>query len=106
MLSLISRDCLVVAKIFMGNYKSTNPNADATKEARIYPEPSGYTIRTRPPVMEGNTWKQNVQLKIREEQLADEAMPVARYFHPYPGENVTNQLWSTLPAPKEKASSG
>lgn len=29
--------------------------------------------------MEGNTWKQNVQLKIREEQLTDEAMPIARY---------------------------
>jgi hypothetical protein len=27
---------------------------------------------------EGHTWKQNIQLRVREEQLADEAMPLAR----------------------------
>ena len=87
----------------MGNYKSKNPNADATAEERIYPEPSGYKIRTRPPVMEGNTWKQNVQLKIREEQLADESMPVARYFLVYLGENVMIHLWSILLALRGRA---
>ena len=49
----------------MGNYKSTHKNVDNTKLDRMYPE-NDYLIKTRPPTMEGNTWKQNVQLKIRE----------------------------------------
>lgn len=48
----------------MGNYKSTHKNIDNTKLPRLYPEPD-YTIKTRSPTCEGNTWKQNVQLKIR-----------------------------------------
>jgi hypothetical protein len=63
--------------IVMGNYKTKHKDADATKEERIYPEPQ-YEIKTRPPITEGHTWKQNIQLRVREEQLADEAMPVAR----------------------------
>lgn len=61
----------------MGNYKTKHKGADATKEERLYPEPK-YEIKTRPPITEGHTWKQNIQLRVREEQLADEAMPIAR----------------------------
>lgn len=85
----------------MGNYLQKNKNADATKEERIYPEDE-YVIKTRPPTMEGNTWKHNVQLKIREEQLIDEAMPVARYIDLHLGASAMTLPWNTSPAPKEK----
>jgi hypothetical protein len=51
--------------IVMGNYKTKNKNVDITQLDRIYPEPN-YTIKTRSPTMENNTWKQNIQLKVRE----------------------------------------
>jgi hypothetical protein len=72
---------------------------------RIFPEEE-YVIKTRPPTVEGNTWKQNVQLKIREEQLSDEAMPIARYLFPHPDASATIPPWITSPAHSEKASSG
>lgn len=40
----------------MGNYKSTHQNVDNTQLNRIYPE-QDYSIKTRPPTMEGNSWK-------------------------------------------------
>jgi len=63
----------------MGNYKEKNPNVDNTQLERIFPEP-GYQIKTRPPITEGHTWRHNIQLQVREEQLSDEAMPIARYI--------------------------
>ena len=54
----------------MGNYKTKHKDADATKEERLFPEPN-YQIKTRPPMTEGHSWKQNIQLRVREEQLAD-----------------------------------
>ena len=78
----------------MGNYKSKNPNVDNTKLERIYPG-GEYLIKTRPPNMEGNTWKHNIQLQVREEQLTDEAMPVARYFDLYLGVNAMTLQWNT-----------
>ena len=36
-----------------------------------------------------------MQLKIREEEIADEAMPVARYFTLYEEENAMSQQWNT-----------
>ena len=48
----------------MGNYKTKHKDADATKEERLYPEPK-YEIKTRPPITEGHTWKQNIQLRVR-----------------------------------------
>jgi hypothetical protein len=50
--------------IVMGNYKTKHKDADATKEERLYPEPR-YEIKTRPPITEGHTWKQNIQLHVR-----------------------------------------
>lgn len=85
----------------MGNYKSTHKDADATKEARMHPEPE-YQIKTRPPVTEGHSWKQNIQLRIREEQLADEAMPIARYFRINGDENVTSRRCSISPVLKDR----
>jgi hypothetical protein len=62
----------------MGNYKTKNKDVDNTKMDRLFPEPKGYCIKTRPPTTEGNAWKHNIKLQVREEQLADEAMPIAR----------------------------
>ena len=71
----------------------------------MYPEDE-YVIKTRPPTMEGNTWKQNVQLKIREQQLADQAMPIARYHSGYVGGSVMTPQWSTSLVLREKGFSG
>jgi hypothetical protein len=49
----------------MGNYKETHKFVDNTKLDRIYPEPD-YQIKTRPPCAVGNTWKVNINLKVRE----------------------------------------
>lgn len=68
----------------------------------MHPEPE-YQIKTRPPITEGHTWKQNIQLRIREQQLADEAMPIARYFLIYRDENAMTRLCSTYPVLKDKA---
>lgn len=38
-----------------------------------------------------------MQLKIREEEIADEAMPVARYCTLYEEENAMSQQWNTSP---------
>ena len=64
-------------KLDMGNYKVVNKNADNTKLARMYPEPD-YEVKTRPPASEVNTWRENILMRIREEELSDEAMPLAR----------------------------
>jgi hypothetical protein len=63
----------------MGNYKVVNKHVDNTKLPRMEPEPN-YEVKTRPPITEGNSWKVNLNLRIREEELSDEAMPLARYF--------------------------
>lgn len=50
----------------MGNYKVVNKHADNTKLPRMYPEPE-YEVKTRAPVNAGNTWRENILLRIREE---------------------------------------
>ena len=55
---------------------------------------------------EGHTWKQNIQLRVREEQLADEAMRIARYTLRHSDASAMNQPWSTFLAPNEKDSFG
>ncbi len=50
----------------MGNYKVVNKYVDNTKLPKVEPEPE-YQVKTRPPMTEGNTWKINLNLRIREE---------------------------------------
>ena len=61
----------------MGNSRSKKTEVDVTQMERIYPEPK-YVIKTRPPNLAGGTWKNNIKLRVREEELMDESMPIAR----------------------------
>lgn len=89
----------------MGNYKVVNKHVDNTKLPRMEPEPN-YEVKTRPPITEGNSWKVNLNLRIREEELSDEAMPLARYFWSYKDANVTSQWCNSQTAVSTRGSSG
>lgn len=59
----------------MGTYKSKGIIVDNEKLERIPPEPD-YEIKTRSPVI--GSWRENVSRGIRENELKDEAMVLAR----------------------------
>jgi len=75
----------------MGNYKSANKYVDNTKLPIMEPE-ENYVIKTRAPCLTNNTWHTNILLRVREEELSDAAMPIARYLFYNEGVNVTNLL--------------
>jgi hypothetical protein len=59
----------------MGTYKSKGVKGDADKMPRLEPEPN-YEIKTRSP--KPTTWKLNILRGKREDDLRNEAYPLAR----------------------------